>query len=94
MKALADFIVECTISEDLTELEAVRGIETSDLNLPHKLEFWIMNVDGSASSTRSGVGLLVSRSDGFVVEYALSFNFFMTNNKVEYEALLVGLRIA
>ena len=92
---MADFIVEYTIFEDSIELEAARGTETPDLNLPHKLDgFWIMNVDGSASSIGSGACLLVSGPNGFITKYALWFNFSMTNNEAEYEALLTRLRIA
>ena len=38
--------------------------------------------------------MLLLRLEGFVIEYALWFNFPTTNNEVEYEALKVGLRIA
>lgn len=36
----------------------------------------------------------MARPEGEVVEYALWFNFLATNNKMKYEALIIGLTIA
>ena len=41
----------------------------------------------------AGAGLILISSEGIVVEYALHFEFFATNNGAEYEALIAGLRI-
>ena len=51
-------------------------------------------MDGSSNSCGSGAGLIITNSEGFLVEYALRFLFKVTNNQSEYEALLVGLKIA
>ena len=39
-------------------------------------------------------GLILVNPDGIIVEYALRFEFPVINNGAEYEALIVGLRIA
>ncbi|KAK3007790.1 hypothetical protein RJ639_014167 [Escallonia herrerae] len=41
----------------------------------------------------SGVGIILISPEGFVVEYALRFGFQASNNEVEYEALLAGIRL-
>ncbi|XP_065003984.1 uncharacterized protein LOC135636271 [Musa acuminata AAA Group] len=53
-----------------------------------------MHVDGSATSSGAGVGLVLSAPDGRSFERSLRFGFQATNNEAEYEALLAGLRLA
>jgi len=52
---------------------------------------WVLYVDGSATSERSGVGLIVVLPEGHVHEHVLKFLFKASNNEVEYEALLAGM---
>ncbi|GKB25685.1 reverse transcriptase domain-containing protein [Tanacetum coccineum] len=54
---------------------------------------WKLYNDGSASSNGSGGGLMLIDPDGKEYTYALQFEFEITNNEAEYEALLAGLRI-
>lgn len=56
-------------------------------------EQWTLHVDGSSSSSGLGVGLILARLEGNVVEYILLFDFFTINNEVEYEALIARLKI-
>nr|GEW49811.1 reverse transcriptase domain-containing protein [Tanacetum cinerariifolium] len=42
----------------------------------------------------SGAGLILTNPEGMEFTYALRFRFEATNNEEEYEALIVGLRIA
>ncbi|GJR66132.1 reverse transcriptase domain-containing protein [Tanacetum coccineum] len=42
----------------------------------------------------SGTGLILTSPEGTEFTYALRFQFTTSNNKAEYEALIVGLRIA
>ncbi|XP_019708778.1 uncharacterized protein [Elaeis guineensis] len=55
--------------------------------------WWILHVDGVSNSQESSIGLIVANPDRVIVEYALRFDFNATNNVVEYEALIAGLRI-
>ena len=41
-----------------------------------------------------GVRLILTSLEGEEVTYALRFDFHTSNNEVEYEALLAGLRLA
>ncbi|GAV57616.1 RVT_3 domain-containing protein [Cephalotus follicularis] len=55
---------------------------------------WKLSVDGSSCITGSGAGLVLTSPDDWTLEYALRFRFKATNNKAEWEALIVGLTIA
>ncbi|GKA71700.1 reverse transcriptase domain-containing protein [Tanacetum coccineum] len=79
---LADFLIE------KPETDVV--LPQSDVNLQ---EPWILFTDRSSCVDGSGAGLILSNPEGMEFTYALRFEFTTTNNKAEYEALIVGLRI-
>ena len=54
---------------------------------------WILHVDGSSNSSRSGAGIILIGPKDDVVEYVLRFEFLATNNEAEYEALIARLRL-
>ncbi|XP_071699186.1 uncharacterized protein [Rutidosis leptorrhynchoides] len=58
------------------------------------LELWELYTDGAASSEGAGAGLILTGPHQEEHTYALRFNFKVTNNEAEYEALLAGMRIA
>ncbi|XP_073112241.1 uncharacterized protein [Elaeis guineensis] len=96
VQILADFIVECTILEDLEPPEPSQEEDTlvESKSSEEPSDMWIIHVDGSSNSTGSEAGLLLLGPKGFTVEYALRFDFLSTNNEAKYEALYVGLRVA
>ncbi|GJS70905.1 reverse transcriptase domain-containing protein [Tanacetum coccineum] len=55
---------------------------------------WRLYTDGASNNEGSGVGLILIAPDDVKYSYALHLNFSNSNNDVEYEALLAGLRIA
>ncbi|GJT48350.1 reverse transcriptase domain-containing protein [Tanacetum coccineum] len=55
---------------------------------------WKIYTDGTSSSDGAGARLMLIDLAGKEYTYALRFEFETTNNEAEYEALLVGLRIA
>ncbi|XP_076957922.1 uncharacterized protein LOC143633516 [Bidens hawaiensis] len=55
---------------------------------------WTLFTDRASSGERSGAGLKLINADGQEFTYAIKLNFKCTNNEAEYEAFLVGLRIA
>ncbi|XP_074342569.1 uncharacterized protein LOC141680170 [Apium graveolens] len=85
-QALADFMVECTFSgsQDLTPDEQL-------IQTPEK---WKLFVDGSVARKKCGVGLILSSPKGFEICQAIRFDFPLTNNEAEYEALLSGMELA
>nr|XP_017250520.1 PREDICTED: uncharacterized protein LOC108221132 [Daucus carota subsp. sativus] len=88
-QVLADFVVECNFPENQTtpmETEPEAPVESNPGS-------WILHVDGSSTTERSGAGLILKSPDGFTIKTSISFNFAATNNQAEYEALLAGLRL-
>ncbi|XP_021715731.1 uncharacterized protein LOC110683648 [Chenopodium quinoa] len=76
-RAFADFLAEMTRSD----LQTARD------------QIWKVFVDGSAIATGCGADVICQSPEGDKFEYALRFQFQASNNEVEYEALLVGLRM-
>ncbi|KAM2133267.1 hypothetical protein ACFX1R_003389 [Malus domestica] len=55
---------------------------------------WSLYVDDSSNQQGCGAGLVFTTPDKVAMEYAFRFKFKASNNEVEYEALLAGLRLA
>ena len=53
-----------------------------------------MYFDGSVMAPSSGAGVVLISPDGSRLRYAIRIHFLASNNAVEYEALINGLRIA
>ena len=48
-------------------------------------------MDGAANQRGSGVGLVLVSLEKIAIEKSLRLSFSTTNNKAEYEALLMGM---
>nr|KYP59208.1 Pol polyprotein [Cajanus cajan] len=57
-------------------------------------QVWTLHVDGSSNSKSGGAGIILEGPNHVTLEQSLKFNFKVTNNQAEYEALLAGLRLA
>ena len=55
---------------------------------------WGLYVDGSSNDGRSGASLILVRLKGHRMHCTLKFRFKASNNEAEYEALIVGLKLA
>lgn len=55
---------------------------------------WNIFVDGSSGEARSRTGIVLISPEGHKLNCIVRFGFKATNNVVEYEVLLVGLRLA
>jgi len=64
------------------------------LTEPEDPHSWTLNVDGSSRKEGSGAGLILTAPDGCYFKCVLRFLFDASNNEAEYEALIVGLRLA
>ncbi|KAL0319705.1 UNVERIFIED_CONTAM: hypothetical protein Sradi_5232000 [Sesamum radiatum] len=78
-QALADFVFEMTGTTQEDVLE-----ERS----------WILHVNGSSPTKGSGAGIVITSPQGEDMEFAIKFDFKASNNEAEYEALVLGMRIA
>jgi ribonuclease HI/transposase InsO family protein len=79
-QVLADFLAE--------------WVDTQLPTAPIQPELWTMYFDGSLMKTGAGVGLLFISPLGKHLRYMLRLHFPASNNVVEYEAVVNGLRIA
>jgi hypothetical protein len=59
-----------------------------------RLEHWVMYFDGSLKLEGVGAGVHLISSTGEQLKYVLQIFWKVSNNEVEYEALLHGLRLA
>lgn len=88
-QGVVDFIAEYTYSpEDEArmqedQLRKTKMIETT----------WMLYVDDSSTNKFAG-GVVLVTLEGTELEYAIQFEFNVTNNKAEYEVLLIELRLA
>ncbi|CAH9096527.1 unnamed protein product [Cuscuta europaea] len=82
-QALADFIAECIARPSETKSES------SMLD-----NWWEMYVDGASSTWGCGGGDVITSHEGFKAYYSIYFDFKVTNNEAEYEALIAGLKYA
>ncbi|XP_072087204.1 uncharacterized protein [Arachis hypogaea] len=57
-------------------------------------ESWKLHVDGSSNITSGGAGVILESHNGVVIEQSVRYEFPVSNNQAEYEALLAGLALA
>jgi ribonuclease HI len=79
-QAFTNFIAEWTNS-------GLRGIDELPVH-------WAMYFNGSYTLKGAGAGVVLIPPEGDVLKYAIQFEFLATNNIIEYEGLVTGLRLA
>ncbi|XP_072088642.1 uncharacterized protein [Arachis hypogaea] len=55
---------------------------------------WKLHVDSSSNVTSGGAGVILESQNGIVIEQSVRYEFPISNNQAEYEALLAGLTLA
>ncbi|KAL0416349.1 UNVERIFIED_CONTAM: hypothetical protein Slati_3466800 [Sesamum latifolium] len=78
-QALADFV---------SEMVEISVKDTS------QDQVWLLHVDGSSMTQDSGAGIVITLPQGEDLEFAIKFGFKASNNEAEYEALVIGMRMA
>ncbi|KAL0381146.1 UNVERIFIED_CONTAM: hypothetical protein Sangu_0178900 [Sesamum angustifolium] len=58
-----------------------------------KVEKWLLHVDGSSTTQGSGACIVISSPYGEDLEFSVKFKFKASNNEVQYEALVIGMRM-
>ncbi|XP_077231532.1 uncharacterized protein LOC143864659 [Tasmannia lanceolata] len=87
-------IPEQQIEAEAVPLPGLEGAAPQVSPLPCSEEpLWEVYVDGSSNRSGSGAGLVLTRPDDFVLNYALRFGFRASNNEAEYEALIAGMNL-
>ncbi|VFQ75007.1 unnamed protein product [Cuscuta campestris] len=79
--------------KDLLSVEMTGITLEEPVNKPTE-QWWEMAVDGASGPKRYGGGIVFTTPEGFKIYHAIIFNFKLTNNEAEYEALAGGLRLA
>ncbi|KAI5338266.1 hypothetical protein L3X38_017537 [Prunus dulcis] len=64
----------------------------TDSKLPN--DMWQLHVDGASNHKGAGAGVVIVTPDRTLLEQAITLGFSASNNEVEYEELLAGLRLA
>ncbi|KAL0461350.1 UNVERIFIED_CONTAM: hypothetical protein Slati_0022600 [Sesamum latifolium] len=59
-----------------------------------KIEKLLLHVDGSSTIQDSGAGIIITSPQGEDLEFAIKFGFKASNNEAEYEALVIGIKMA
>ncbi|XP_025661266.1 uncharacterized protein [Arachis hypogaea] len=55
---------------------------------------WRLHVDGASNQTSGGAGIILESPAGVIYKQSVKFDFPVSNNQAEYEALLGGLVLA
>ncbi|XP_022040496.1 uncharacterized protein LOC110943047 [Helianthus annuus] len=87
-QVLADFATEVPIDK-IQECEAIQN--------PTPVfddRVWTLHTDDASNDDGAGAGLRLVSPDNHELTYAIRLDFQSTNNEAEYEAFLVGLRLA
>ncbi|XP_074298507.1 uncharacterized protein LOC141629394 [Silene latifolia] len=88
-QALADFVsdfspaLQTQVEQDILNLEEDKGEQV-----------WELHVDGASNAKGAGVGLVLKSPQGDLIVQGVRCEFNATNNKAEYEALILGLKLA
>ncbi|KAM1786961.1 hypothetical protein ACFX14_039537 [Malus domestica] len=94
-QTVANFIANFTYPVDIVSTpKKVVSLPSEAQKIEPTAPAWSLYVDGSSNQHGCGAGLVLTTPDKVAMEYALRFKFKASNNEVEYEALLVGLRLA
>ena len=62
-------------------------VESADLT-------WMLYIDGASSTKGCGVGVIFEKVGDIMLEISVKFDFSVSNNQAEYEALIAGLQLA
>ncbi|XP_071718750.1 uncharacterized protein [Rutidosis leptorrhynchoides] len=84
-QVIADFLVELP-SNMIKQGETIVTRREMD-------EFWELYTDRASSEEGDGIGILLVSLNGEEITYAIRLKCAASNNEVEYEALIVGLRL-
>ncbi len=79
---MADFIAEFTTKDD----------EPKEDN--KQTSRWTAYIVRSSTKNAGGIGIILKFPEGDIIKQVVRLQYTTTNNEVEYEALLTGLKLA
>nr|XP_023886039.1 uncharacterized protein LOC111998168 [Quercus suber] len=91
-QVLADLVAEFA-EPPLEEVASTQNMDGKSVGMitPQGPLSWEVYVDGAVNHKGSGVGLMLVSPKKITIEKSLRLDFSATNNKAEYEALLMGM---
>ena len=89
-RAIADHLAHCSPEE----AEEIQGDFLDEDIMEIELETWKMYFDEATNQNGSGIGVLLISLKGTHIPFSCRLNFPATNNAIEYEACIMGLRVA
>ncbi|XP_074327706.1 uncharacterized protein LOC141665619 [Apium graveolens] len=93
-QALAEFVVECIISNQEVggqKIVTLEGEEKEKYEGVTLKEYWVLHYDRASKTKSSGAGLVLQSPEAFMIEYALKLDFPNMNNEAKYEVSIDGL---
>ena len=95
-QALADFILEFPpqSEEDSRALIVIPEMVEPLEDRQNCASWWTLYVDGAVNNEGAGAGIELITPEGHKLSSAIHFTFKTTNNEAEYEALIIGLKLA
>ncbi|XP_016177970.1 uncharacterized protein LOC107620303 [Arachis ipaensis] len=93
-QALADLLSICPEKATIEELpNQIPGI-IETIYACNEEETWTLMFDGTPSNPQGGAGVVLTDSHGRNLSFMFRLDFSCTNNEAEYEALMLGLKMA
>ena len=89
---MADFILEFIAPDSASREDS--NEEENDDSPEWETSAWMMFVDGASNKAGSGGGVVLQNPSQERITRAFKFDFTVTNNEAEYEALITGLQMA
>ncbi|KAK1592620.1 hypothetical protein Q3G72_027763 [Acer saccharum] len=72
---------------------AILSPDPEFLRWPTDCKAWILYTDGASNQTGCRAGIVLTDPEGIECSHCFRFKFKATNNEVEYEALLAGMKV-
>ena len=92
-QALADLLAICLRKKEEKMLEEIPG-EVGGVNICGEEPEWMLMFNGTPSNPHGGAGVVLANEKGRSLFFMFKFEFPRANNEAEYEALILGLKMA
>ena len=91
-QVLTDLVAEFT-EPPIEELESTENMDEKLVGTIYQycLPAWEVYIDGASNQKGLGIGLILIKPEKVIIEKSLRLSFSTTNNKAEYETLLIGM---
>ena len=93
-KNLGTCMLHFSDDDNIVSLLQVEKEQPVKCSKEHEDELWQLYFDGSSCKEGAGVGVILISPGGEIVKLMYKLEFITTNNTVEYEAFLLGLKAA